>query len=95
MFRDTWDILDAEEHLAGTMEEEGPWMLRRFIRMIPGRHVIVLGGELVATLQQRFHWWRRVFELRLHEAPNPIEPRFAIACSLLALLADLRREGRQ
>lgn len=95
VLRDTWDILGADEQLAGQMIEEGPWLLRRFLRMLPGRHRIELGGQRVATLQQRFQLFRREFGLSLHDVPDPIEPRFAIACSLIAMMADLRREGRR
>ena len=33
-----------------------------------------------------------LYELPVHL--NPIEPRFAIACALIAMMADLRRENR-
>jgi hypothetical protein len=93
LLRDTWDILDADERTAWQMVEEGPWLLRRILRMLPGRHRIELGGQHVATLQQHFSFFRREFALTLHDVPDPIEPRFAIACALIALLADLRRES--
>jgi hypothetical protein len=93
LLRDTWDILDADERLAGEMIEEGPWLLRRILRMLPGRHRIELGGQHVATVRQHFSFFRREFALSLHDCGDPIEPRFAIACALIALLADLRRES--
>jgi hypothetical protein len=92
MFRDTWDILDADERLAGRMVEDGPAFWRRLLRLLPGRHHIELGGREVARIQQIFHFWRREFELRILEVDDPIEPRFAIACALIAMMADLRRE---
>jgi hypothetical protein len=95
MFRDTWDILDAEERECGLMTEEGPYMWRRFIRLIPGRHRIELGGRTVAHIEQVFHLFKREFELEIVEQADPIEPRFAIACALIAMMADLRRENRE
>ena len=95
IFRDTWDILDGDEHLAGIMIEDGPYLWRRFMRLLPGRHRIELGGRVVATVTQMFHLFRREFRLDLLQASDPIEPRFAIACALIAMVADLRRENRE
>lgn len=94
VFRDAWDILDADEHPVGEMVERGPAFLRRFIKLIPGRHSIYLGGQEKAHLEQQFHLFRRVFDLDLLQVDDPIEPRFAIACALIAVMADLRREER-
>lgn len=94
IFRDTWDILDAEERPVGLMIEDGAYFWRRIIRLIPGRHRIELGGRVVAHLTQVFHIFRREFELDIAQVDDPIEPRFAIACALLAMMADLRREDR-
>ena len=95
MLRDTWDILDADERECGLMIEEGPYMWRRFIKLIPGRHRIELGGRTVAHIEQVFHFFKREFELEIVQQDDPIEPRFAIACALIAMMADLRRENRE
>lgn len=95
LFRDTWDILDADERPAGLMTEDGAYFWRRIIKLIPGRHHIELGGREVAHITQVFHLFRREFELDILQVEDPIEPRFAIACALIAMMADLRRENRQ
>jgi hypothetical protein len=95
LWRDTWDILDADERPAGEMLEDGPWFWRRILRFLPGRHHIDLGGREVARIAQRFHFFRREFALFLLPVEDPIEPRFAIACALIAMMADLRREDRR
>lgn len=94
IFRDTWDILDAEDRPAGQIVEDGAYLWRRFARFLPGRHRIELGGRVVARLTQVFRLFRREFELDLLQVEDPIEPRFAIACALIAMMADLRREAR-
>jgi len=94
LFRDAWDILDADERPAGEILEEGPWVWRRFLRFLPGKHRIDLGGREVARIAQVFHFFRREFVLHIHPVEDPIEPRFAIACALIAMMADLRRENR-
>jgi hypothetical protein len=93
-FRDHWDILDGSDQAAGEMVEEGPAIWRRFIKLLPGQHRIDLGGRTVARIKQEFHFFRRVFNLRILPVEDPIEPRFAIACGLVAMMADLRREQR-
>ncbi|GAC1606087.1 MAG: hypothetical protein NVS4B10_20050 [Myxococcales bacterium] len=93
LLQDTWDILDADERLAGQMIEDGAWYWRRLLRFLPGRHRIELGGQEVARIEQRFRLFQREFELELLPAQDPIEPRLAIACAILAMQADLRRES--
>jgi len=94
IWRDAWDILDAQERPAGSMVEDGNWMWRRIVRFLPGRHFIELGGRVVARISQVFHFFRREFVLQILPGEDPIEPRFAIACALIAMMADLRREDR-
>jgi hypothetical protein len=94
LLRDRWDILDQDDRVSGMMIEEGPAIWRRFIRMIPGHHRIELGGRTVAHVRQEFALFRRVFQLQIERIDDPIEPRFAIACALVAMLQDLRRERR-
>lgn len=95
LFRDTWDILDADERPAGMMIEDGAYFWRRILKILPGRHRIELGGREVARITQVFHFFQREFELDLVQVDDPIEPRFAIACALIAMMADLRRENRR
>jgi len=95
LFRDSWDILDADERPVGEMIEDGAYFWRRILKFLPGRHRIDLGGRTVARLTQQFRFFRRVFDLELLPVEDSIEPRFAIACALLAMMADIRREGRE
>src|SRR5437868_12502039 len=62
LFRDTWDILDAQERPAGMMVEDGAFFWRRIIKLIPGRHHIELGGREVARITQVLHFFRRGFD---------------------------------
>jgi hypothetical protein len=94
LYRDAWDILDADDRPAGEMVEEGAYFWRRVLNFLPGRHRIELGGREVARITQVFHFFRREFVLEILPVDDPIEPRFAIACALIAMMADLRRESR-
>lgn len=92
LFRDTWDILGPDDRPAGLMEETGNALLRRVFRFLPGQHRIELGGRDVAHVQQVFRLLAREFFVDIRQIDDPIDPRLAVACALVAILADLRRE---
>jgi uncharacterized protein YxjI len=92
LFRDTWDILDERDQPVGLMQEDGAAMLRRFFPILTSKHHIELGGEVVARIRQVFRWFVKEFELDLSMGQGKIDPRFAVACALLALMAESRRE---
>jgi len=94
ILRDTWDILDANDQPAGLLEEQGAAILRRFLPFLTSKHRIELRGVEVGRIQQIFRFFIKEFVLDLAMAPNQIDPRFAIACALLALMAESRRESR-
>jgi hypothetical protein len=90
--RDGWDILDDADRVAGQMIEEGHYLLRRLLKLIPGHHSISLGAEQVAHLEQRFRWFTKEFDLTI-VGEHKIDPRFLVAASILAIQADVRRES--
>lgn len=94
MWRDIWDVLDPDDRVCGTMQEDTLSLVRRFLRFWPGRHHLEIGGEIVATLAQRFTMFRKVFTLQLLPASQNFDARFLIACALVAVMADVRRESR-
>jgi uncharacterized protein YxjI len=90
--RDTWDILDANDQSVGLMQEDGMALLRRFFPLLLSKHHIELGGQTVATIRQVFRFFVKEFELDLSMSQGRIDTRFAVACTLLALMAESRRE---
>ena len=93
IIRDTWDILDKDDHVVGIMEEVGAAMLRRFLKFLPGRHKIELGGQLFATLRQPFRFFVKEVALDLSPGGGKLDARFAVGCALLALMKETAREG--
>ena len=90
--RDRREILGPDEQPAGEMKiEEGHSWLRRIIRLLSYR--IDLGGRTVARLRPT-HLFSREFALTLEQVDDPVDPRFLIACALIAAQAGLRRESR-
>jgi len=92
LVRDGWDILDDADRVAGQMIEEGHYLLRRLLKLIPGHHSIEIGAEQVAHLEQRFRWFTKEFDLTI-VGEHRIDPRFLVAASILAIQADVRRES--
>ena len=93
MLRDAWDVLDPEDRVCGTMQEDTLSLVRRFLRFWPGRHHIEIGGEVVALLVQQLRIFRKVFSLQVLPAAQNVDARFLIACALVAVMADVRRES--
>jgi len=93
MWRDAWDVLDPDDRVCGTMQEDTLSVVRRLLRFWPGRHHIEIGGEVVALLAQHFRVFRKVFALQMLPASQNVDPRFLIACALVAVMADVRRES--
>lgn len=94
MWRDTWDVLDPDDRVCGMMQEDTSSLVRRFLRFWPGRHHVEIGGEIVAVVAQQFRMFRKVFTLQLLPASQNFDARFLIACALVAVMADVRRESR-
>ena len=92
--RDTWDILDPSDQPVGLVEEEGASWLRRFIPLLLGKWKIELGGQRVSEVRQIFRFFTKEFELDLSANHGRMDPRFALACALLALMAESQREDR-
>jgi uncharacterized protein YxjI len=92
IIRDTWDILDANDQPVGLMQEDGAALLRRFFPLLTSKHHIELGGQEVAKVRQIFRFFVKEFELDLSMNQGKIDARFAVACALLALMAETRRE---
>ena len=88
-----WVILDDQGRPAGVVLEEGSRLRRIFSGA--SRFRIELGRETVALLESEFGIVRRRFWLTLLPAQNPIDPRFAVACALLAMWSALRRRGER
>jgi hypothetical protein len=92
ILRDTWDVLDASDQPAGLVQEDGAALLRRFFPILLGKWRIELAGAVVARVRQVFRFFVKEFELDLSEGQGRIDPRFAVACALLALMAEVHRE---
>lgn len=92
IIRDTWDILDPSENPVGLVQEDGAALLRRFFPILPSKHHIEINGQEVAKIRQIFRFFTKEFELDLTGNQGRVDVRFAVACAVLALMAESRRE---
>jgi len=92
LVRDKFLILDAAGREVGHMEELGASLLRRFVPLLPSRHGVFVGGVQVADLRQVFRFFTKEFDVVVQ--PTTLDPRFVLACALLAVMAEARREDR-
>lgn len=92
LVRDTWEILGEGDQPVGIVEEEGLSILRRFFPILLGRWRIEHEGQSLGTIQQIFRFFIKEYTLELHSSQGRVDPRFGIACALLALMAESQRE---
>lgn len=93
ILRDTWDILDPADQPVGLVQEDGAALLRRFFPILTGKWHIELQQQEVAKIKQVFRFFVKEFTLDLSMNQGRMDPRFAMACALLALMAETQREA--
>ncbi len=96
MFRDQWDILDANDQILGILQEDsvGRALLRRMLlgRLLPQDYDVLFDEQRVADLRQKFNLFRYEMTLDFNEdVSRRFDRRLGIAAGIL--LACI--EGRQ
>ena len=91
MFRDKFHLLDANGQEFGTMEEQGASILRRFFPWLTSKHEIMIGGVRAGFVTQLFRFFNKEFIVDV--TPGVADQRFILACALLAVIAESRRES--
>lgn len=90
LVRDTFLILDENGAEIGQMREHGAAILRRFFPWLTSRHEITMHGQPAATIQQVFRFFNKEFNVEINQ--GTADHRFVLACALLAVIAEARRE---
>lgn len=86
--RDAWDVLDATGKKIGMMQEGGRPLLRRLVPILRGQYYVEIDGGEGARIVQMAGLFSKEYVLDLTTAVGKLDPRLAIACALLALLAE-------
>lgn len=90
IIRDTWEVLGPGDQVVGAFQEDSNALLRRFLPILLGQWHMEMHGREVARLKQVFRFFTKEFTLEI--VPGTVDPRFALACSLLALTREIMRE---
>ena len=94
-FRDEWNLLDGNDRPVGEMKEVGTVFLRRMFPILRnGKWDISIGGQVVAQIRERWTMFSKKYDLDLSANAGRIDPRFAMACAILALNRESAREQR-
>jgi len=98
MFRDSWEILDAEGVVRGKVSEDSGWkaIARRMHEvaslLLPQAYRIEVDGQTVGTMTQNFNPFFQRFAVDLSEDAGGLLPRPLAVATVILLLAI---EGRQ
>lgn len=98
LFKDSWEILDADGVVRGKVVEESTWkaMARRFVEaaslLLPQTFNIVVDDRVVGTMRQHFNPFIQKFDVDLSLDERNILPRPLAVATVVLLLAI---EGRQ
>jgi hypothetical protein len=97
ILRDEWEVLDAAERPLGALQEDDMTraMLRRFLlgRFLPQDYDILINGQQVADLRQRFNLFRYELDLDFRMDPGQrLDHRLGIAAAILLGTIEGRQE---
>ncbi len=97
LFRDRWELLDAQERPMGFLTEDslGLALLRRFLlgALLPQNYDLFVGEQRLADLRQRFHLFR--YELDLDFSMDPshrLDRRLGVAAAILLAAIEGKQE---
>jgi len=99
LFRDSWEILDAEGIVRGKVTEDSPWKaaVRRTIELaallLPQAFHIEIDGQVVGTMKQNFNLFVHKFDVDLTLDNEGLLPRPLALATVILLLAVEGRQG--
>jgi len=99
MFRDSWEILDADGVVRGKVLEDNAWkaMVRRMVDwatlFLPQKYLLQVDGRTVATMKQNFLGIPPKFTVDLSDDTEGHLPRPLAIATVILLLAIEGRQG--
>jgi len=99
MFRDSWEILDADGVVRGKVLEDSAWkaMARRMVDwatlFLPQKYLLQVDGRTVATMKQNFLGIPPKFTVDLSDDTEGHLPRPLAIATVILLLAIEGRQG--
>ena len=92
IFRDTFELMGPGDQIVGVCEEEGAAFLRRLFPILLGKWKIELQGQIIGQIKQVFRFFVKEFTLDLSMNQGRMDPRFAVALAIFALMMESARE---
>ncbi len=99
LFRDSWEILDAEGIVRGKVTEDDAWKaaIRRTVEaaslLLPQSFHIEIDGQVVGTMKQHFNPFAHKFDVDLSLDTEGMLPRPLALATVILLLAIEGRQG--
>lgn len=97
LFRDRWELLDAQERPMGFLTEDslGLALLRRFLlgALLPQNYDLFVGEQRLADLRQRFHLFRYELDLDFSmDTSRRLDRRLGVAAAILLAAIEGKQE---
>ncbi len=95
LLRDEWELLDSADRPLAVLIEDTPGLalLRRFIGIIPQNYDILVNGQRMADLKQRFNIFRYEMDLDFSfGSANILDRRLGLACAIMLAIIEGRQE---
>lgn len=88
LFKDEWDVLDADGGLIGKIEETGGIMIlvRKFFKFLPQTYEVTLEGDSAGTVKQRFNPFQLVYDVDF--SGGKLDPRHGVGLVVLLLAIE-------
>lgn len=87
------DLAHTPEGVIGHLSGPGASLLRRFLPFLTSKHDIEVGGEVVATVRQKFRFFIKEFHVDQTKVifGDDLDSRLIMTCALLATLSESQR----
>lgn len=88
LFKDEWDVLDADGALIGKVEETGGFMIlvRKFFKFLPQTYQVTLEGDSAGEIKQRFNPFQLAYDCDF--SAGGLDPRLGVGLVVLLLAIE-------
>ena len=89
LFKDEWDILDADGAAVGKVEETGGIMIfvRKFFKLIPQKYNVIYMGDKIGTINQQFNPFKLAYDVDFSGGKD-FDPRLGVGMVVLLLAIE-------
>lgn len=93
MFRDEWEIMDANDMTVGKILETGSAFLRRVFKFLPYTFAFHIGEQVAGTFDQQFSFFTYKATMDITAWQNPHhDRRLAFAAALLLMAVEAKED---